>query len=168
MAPDREPSPDEGEAQEEEDEDEEETAQHSGEPDGGRFPLALAPRLSAAPSRSTAAAPPSDSITSAALVTMLAQPSRTARRQPADLGASTRPGTTIASRPCSSTASRAVMRLPLRRAASTTTTPSASPEMIRFRRGKSPGRGGCASGNSEITAPPASAIESKSPACSGG
>ena len=56
-----------------------------------------------------------------------------------------------------SPARRAVIRLPERKVASTTTTPSDKPEMIRLRRGKWRPRGSSSSGCSEITAP-ASAI----------
>ena len=65
-----------------------------------------------------------------------------------------RAGTANTSRPCSP-ASRAVMSEPERRAASTMTTPSASPEISRLRRGKSRVRGSQLSGISEIAAPSA-------------
>ena len=63
--------------------------------------------------------------------------SRRNARQPADAGASIAPGTRKQSRPCSS-AQDAVMSAPLRAGASTTTVASASPLMIRFRRGNVP------------------------------
>ena len=73
---------------------------------------------------------------------------------PAARGSSGEPGTANTSRPCSA-AIRAVISDPERCAASTTTTPSAAPEISRLRRGKSRARGTCPSGISEIAAPPA-------------
>ena len=63
--------------------------------------------------------------------------SRRNARQPADAGASIAPGTRKQSRPCSS-AQDAVISAPLRAGASTTTVASASPLMIRLRRGNVP------------------------------
>ncbi len=77
--------------------------------------------------------------------------------QPDAAGVSTRPGTAMHSRPCSSTHSRAVINAPERFAASTTNTPSDMPEMIRFRRGKFSGFGPVAIGSSLTTAPRPSA-----------
>ena len=78
---------------------------------------------------------------------------------PAARGSSGEPGTAKTSRPCSA-AMRAVMSDPERCAASTTTTPSATPEISRLRRGKSRARGPCPRGISEIAAPaPSNACE---------
>ena len=71
---------------------------------------------------------------------------------PAARGSSGEPGTANTSRPCSA-AIRAVISEPERCAASTTTTPSAAPEIRRLRRGKSRARGTWPSGISEIAAP---------------
>ena len=73
------------------------------------------------------------------------RPASTGRCCPPQRGSSGEPGTANTSRPCSS-AIRAVIREPERRAASTTTTPSASPEISRLRRGKSRARGSQPSG----------------------
>ncbi len=88
--------------------------------------------------------------------TILAPPGNSRRnaRQPALDGASTEPGTRKHSRPCSS-AHDAVIRAPLRAGASTTTVASASPLMIRFRRGNVPVVGASPAPSSETTAPPA-------------
>ena len=59
---------------------------------------------------------------------------------PSARGSSGEPGTAKTSRPCSP-ASRAVISEPERRAASTMTTPTESPEISRLRRGKSRARG---------------------------
>ena len=67
-----------------------------------------------------------------------ARPGGSGRWRRAQRGSSGEPGTANTSRPASC-ASRAVIRLPERSAASTTTTPSDSPAMIRLRRGKVPG-----------------------------
>jgi hypothetical protein len=85
---------------------------------------------------------------------------------PAARGSSGEPGTANTSRPCSA-AIRAVISDPERMAASTTTTPSAAPEISRLRRGKSRARGTCPSGISEIAAPVSSNAASRS-SCSGG
>ena len=61
------------------------------------------------------------------------------------------------SRPCSA-ASRAVISEPLAGLASTTSTPSESPLMMRLRRGKFAGSGGLSSGSSETSAPPPSTM----------
>ena len=63
--------------------------------------------------------------------------SRRNARQPADAGSPSAPGTRKHSRPCSS-AHDAVISAPLRAGASTTTVASASPLMIRLRRGNVP------------------------------
>ena len=62
-------------------------------------------------------------------------PSRISAWQPRINGFNNDPGIAMASRPCSS-AWRAVIRDPLRRPASTTTTPTDSPLIRRLRRGK--------------------------------
>lgn len=108
------------------------------------------------------------SITSALDVTRAAAPWRTSSWHPADTALCTGPGTAMATRPSSSTASRAVMFAPELTAASTTTTPSESPAITRLRRGKWPGRGSTRMANSLTTAPPPFRIDSKSSACSGG
>lgn len=72
--------------------------------------------------------------------------------QPLDNGEWMEPGMAKTSRPCSA-ASRAVISVPLRSAASTTSTPRASPAMIRLRRGKLEASGGVPSANSETIAP---------------
>ena len=64
-----------------------------------------------------------------------ARPGGSGRWRRAQRGSSGEPGTANSSRPAS-WARRAVIRLPERSAASTTTTPSARPAMIRLRRGK--------------------------------
>jgi hypothetical protein len=78
----------------------------------------------------------------------------------------TLPGTAMTSR-FSSRASLAVMREPLCREASTTTSPVPSPAMIRFRRGKWNPSGRASSGSSVTTAP-VSRIFSASGPFSGG
>ncbi len=78
-------------------------------------------------------------MTSAASVTSVA-PCLSRPLVPSARGSSGEPGTANTSRPCSP-ASRAVISEPERRAASTMTTPSASPEISRLRRGKSRARG---------------------------
>ena len=83
---------------------------------------------------------------------------------PSARGSIGEPGTANTSRPCSS-AKRAVISEPERCAASTMTTPSDRPEMIRLRRGKSRARGSQPSGISEIAAPSAR-IASSRPMCS--
>lgn len=110
----------------------------------------------------------SSSRTSAALATSAAAPSRMSRWQPAETALCTGPGTAITQRPRSSAAMRAVMFAPESTAASTTTTPSASPAMIRLRRGKFAGRASTRIGNSLTTAPLAPRSRSKSPRCSWG
>ena len=62
------------------------------------------------------------------------------RLVPSARGSSGWPGTANTSRPCSA-AVRAVISVPDRRAASTISTPKATPEMMRLRRGKSCARG---------------------------
>ena len=62
------------------------------------------------------------------------------------------PGIAKTSRPCS-VARRAVMRAPLCRRASTTSVPTASPLMMRLRRGKFSRSGGTPGRNSEHSAP---------------
>src|SRR3546814_11998458 len=64
-------------------------------------------------------------------------PSRIRRWQPRAIGLWIEPGTANTSRPAS-LARRAVIRAPERSAASTTSTPSDSPAMIRLRAGKLP------------------------------
>ena len=61
----------------------------------------------------------------------------------------------------------AVISAPDRSAASTTTVPSASPEMMRFRGGKAPGCGSASGGASLTTAPWPMTSVARS-ACSGG
>ena len=61
--------------------------------------------------------------------------------QPAEAESPNRPGITNDCLPCSSTAILAVMRAPLRRAASTTSIADDKPETILFRLGKYAGRG---------------------------
>ena len=78
--------------------------------------------------------------------------SRRKARQPADAGAPIGPGTRKQSRPCSS-AHDAVIRAPLRAGASTTTVASASPLMIRLRRGNVPMLGSTSGASSDTTAP---------------
>ena len=85
---------------------------------------------------------------------------------PSARGSSGEPGTAKTSRPCSP-AKRAVMSEPERRAASTTTVPSARPETMRLRLGKSRPRGSQLSGISETTTP-FSVISSINGACSAG
>ena len=87
-------------------------------------------------------------MTSAASVTSVA-PCLIRSLAPAARGSSGEPGTANTSRPCSA-AIRAVISDPERCAASTTTTPSAAPEISRLRRGKSCARGTWPSGISEI------------------
>ncbi len=77
------------------------------------------------------------------------------------------PGTRNSRRPCSS-AQAAVVNAPLRAPASTTTVESASPLMIRLRRGNVPRVGSVSGGNSLTTAPPPATIRSASPACARG
>ena len=67
-------------------------------------------------------------------------PSRSSSCVPAEVSEKIEPGTANTSRP-KSAASRAVMREPERREASTTTTPEESPAMMRLRIGKFCGRG---------------------------
>ena len=93
--------------------------------------------------------------------------SRRNARQPATAGSSRRPGTMWRPRPCSS-AQAAVVRAPLLAPASTTTVASASPLMIRFRRGNVPRFGAVSGGNSLITAPPWATIARASPRCEAG
>ena len=69
-----------------------------------------------------------------------------------DRGLSTDPGTAKTSRP-SSAAKRAVINEPLRSDASTTSTPTESPLIRRFRRGKFSGSGGVPGARSVTTAP---------------
>ena len=75
---------------------------------------------------------PTRSATSAASVTSTARPSRTSSWQPADAADVTGPGTAPTGRP-SAAAVRAVLRAPLRSAASTTTVPVAMAAMSRLR-----------------------------------
>ena len=63
------------------------------------------------------------------------------------------PGKANTSRPCSK-AMRAVIKDPLRKAASTTNIPKDKPLMIRFRLGKLAACGGERVGNSETMEPP--------------
>ncbi|MNE66012.1 hypothetical protein D3C80_1615400 [compost metagenome] len=63
------------------------------------------------------------------------------------------PGMAYTSRPCSP-ARRAVINEPLATLASTTSTPSDKPLMMRLRRGKLLGLASAANGNSETTALP--------------
>ena len=107
----------------------------------------------------------STSITTAAEVTSVA-PSLRSLLVPPARGSIGEPGTANTSRPASS-ASRAVMSEPERSAASTTTTPSDMPAMIRLRRGKSRARGSQPKAISETRAPP-SVIWSARSACSAG
>jgi len=81
-----------------------------------------------------ASARPSCESTSSAPSVKIA-PCRMRSLEPRHRGSSGDPGTANTSRPCSS-AKRAVISEPERAAASTTTTPSAIPEIIRLRRGK--------------------------------
>ena len=81
-----------------------------------------------------------------------ARPGGSGRWSRGSAGSSGEPGTANSSRPASC-ASRAVIRLPERSAASTTTTPSASPAMMRLRRGKWRACGAVPSGASVTTAP---------------
>ncbi len=101
--------------------------------------------------------------------TILAPPGNSRRnaRQPALDGSSTAPGARKHSRPCSS-AHDAVISAPLRAGASITTVASASPLMIRFRRGNVPVVGARSGASSETTAPPPSTIASASRACARG
>src|SRR5712691_5219073 len=69
----------------------------------------------------------------------------------------TLPGTAYTSRFCSR-AQRAVMRVPLYSAASTTSTPADMPLIIRLRMGKFCGAAKVLRGNSEIRAPPSATI----------
>ena len=69
-------------------------------------------------------------------------------------------------RPCSS-AHAAVVRAPLRAPASTTTVASASPLMIRLRRGNVPAVGAVSGANSLITAPPLVDDRPRQPAVGG-
>ena len=93
----------------------------------------------------------STAITSAASVTKVA-PCLSRPLVPSARGSSGEPGTANTSRPCSP-AIRAVISEPERRAASTMTTPTESPEISRLRRGKSRPRGSQPSGISEMAAP---------------
>ena len=74
------------------------------------------------------------------------------------MGALAGPGRANTSRFCSR-ASRAVIRVPLRSAASTAATPKLSPLMIRLRTGKCQPSGGDPGGNS-LTRAPAAATSS--------
>ena len=94
---------------------------------------------------------PSCASTSSAVSVKVA-PRRRRSLAPRQRGSSGEPGTAKTSRPCSS-AKRAVISEPERAAASTTTTPSAIPEMIRLRRGKWRACGSLPSGNSATIAP---------------
>ena len=76
------------------------------------------------------------------------------------------PGTANTSRPCSA-AIRAVISVPDRRAASTISTPSEMPEMIRLRRGKSWARG-VKPGGFSLSRQPRSPMARCRSACSGG
>src|SRR5713226_1030918 len=76
---------------------------------------------------------------------------------PQELLLVTLPGTAYTSRFCSR-AQRAVMRVPLYSAASTTSTPADMPLMMRFRIGKFCGAANVPMGNSEISAPPSDSI----------
>ena len=107
-------------------------ARHSGGPELRAAPERPVP----GPSRSIGA---SALRTSSGSVTMVA-PDLMRALVPSARGSRGWPGMANTSRPCSP-AMRAVMRVPDRRAASTISTPSASPEMMRLRRGKSWARG---------------------------
>ena len=106
---------------------------------GGR--VARQARASAQSARSRRSAP----VTSVAPVLIR-------RLVPSARGSSGWPGTANTSRPCSA-ARRAVISVPERRAASTMTTPSEMPEMIRLRRGKSWARGSKPGGCSVTSSP---------------
>ncbi len=80
-------------------------------------------------------------------------PCRIRSWQPDDVRARTLPGTANTSRPCSR-ACFAVIRLPLRLAASTTSTPSESPLIILLRMGKFLASGTVPGANSERISPP--------------
>src|SRR5206468_1832567 len=84
-------------------------------------------------------------------VTSLA-PSCMRRLAPTLVGDVIRPGTAKVSRP-RSPANPAVIKAPLRSAASTTTTPSASPASVRLRAGKWPASAGMPGGNCDRIAP---------------
>ena len=88
---------------------------------------------------------------SSALSTSVA-PLRMRSLVPRQRGSSGEPGTANTSRPCSS-AKRAVMSEPEPSAASTTSTPSAMPEMMRLRRGKWRACGSVPTGSSAISTP---------------
>ena len=92
----------------------------------------------------------------ASMSTSLA-PSCMRRFAPALDGDVIRPGTAKTSRP-RSPANPAVIRAPLRSAASTTTTPRASPASVRLRAGKWPGSAGTPAANCDTTAPCASIV----------
>ena len=114
------------------------------------------------PSRSMGAR---TSSTSSGSVTRVA-PVLRRRLVPSARGSSGWPGTANTSRPCSA-AMRAVISVPDRRAASTMTTPSETPEMMRLRRGKSLARG-TKPGGCSLTRQPRSPIWACSRSCSGG
>ena len=107
----------------------------------------------------------SAAMTSSAEVVKVA-PWRSRSFVPAARGSSGDPGTAKTSLPCSS-AKRAVISEPDLRAASTTTTPSASPDTMRLRRGKSRPRGSQPIGIS-LTQAPRSSNRSSRAACSAG
>ena len=105
------------------------------------------------------------SSTSSAVSVRMA-PWRSRSLPPRARGSSGEPGTANTSRPIS-WAMRAVIRLPERGAASTTTTPSDRPAMMRLRRGKWRACG-AVPGGASVTTAPRSAIGRCSAACSGG
>ena len=105
------------------------------------------------------------SMTSSGSVAIVA-PVFSRRLVPSARGSSGWPGTANTSRPCSA-AVRAVISVPDRRAASTISTPSAMPEMMRLRRGKSCARG-TKPGGFSLTRQPRSPIWRCNSACSGG
>ena len=104
-------------------------------------------------------------MTSSGSVAMVA-PVLSRRLVPSARGSRGWPGTANTSRPCSA-AVRAVIRVPERRAASTISTPSAMPETMRLRRGKSWARG-TKPGAFSLTGSPRSPILACNSACSGG
>ena len=103
---------------------------------------------------------------SAAEVTSVA-PSLMRALVPPARGSSGEPGTAKTRRPWSA-ARRAVISEPERLAASTTTTASDRPEMMRLRRGKSRARGSQPIGISLTWAPPEATMRSARAAFSGG
>ena len=123
--------------------------------------------LTARPSAAVAVSKsgPNSSRMSSTLSTSFA-PSRISWWQPFDIRQSIAPGTAKTSRPCS-VARRAVIRAPDRSAACTTTTPSDSPDTIRFRCGNVPTVGAVSGGSSLIRAPESMTSRANS-ACSGG